>query len=471
MTASGAQFVGIQPRFPGFLNRWKCLTAPVAAERVAALRIATALALLLDIGFGLLPHFAVYFSADALGGRDLYPSRFREGHYYWSLLRVLPDGWGPTSLFAVWIAAAVGLLVGYRPLVTGLVCWACSVSVWNINPGICNGGDQLRNSLLLLVSFCRSGAVWGMQSVRQTARAGVRSVLAGDGADRSTRVRLLLQRGVQAARTRVAVGVRDVLREPRSRLVVDPESIEPVAGRSSPTHVVGHDRLGTRIPALDRAEGLAGNNTVDRRALPRAVVLHAGGRALRAVLAGVLSRIRAVGAANRTAAAIAPSNSSSCRSNTVRRSSSSLPVLHAPDDGRRARSQSRREFGFADARLSIARCTAVGTATSGSEPPPTYATSSRTSTVRPGNRPQPRRERLGPPPQFRERRGEHPQRRDFAQRAFRVAVEPQRRFERRERHLVEPEGPHQRVLLDLLNERRLARDDARPAGRRAACRR
>jgi hypothetical protein len=166
VTATPSQFVGIQPRFPGFLGRWRWLTEPVAAERVAALRIATALALLLDIGVGLLPHFTTYFSPDALGGHDLYPSRFRDGHYYWSVLRVLPESWGPGALMGVWVLSAVGLLVGYRPFVTGLVCWACAVSVWNINPAVCNGGDQLRNSLLLLVALCRSGAVWGVQSVR-----------------------------------------------------------------------------------------------------------------------------------------------------------------------------------------------------------------------------------------------------------------------------------------------------------------
>jgi hypothetical protein len=161
------RLVGIQPRFPGALARWRWLTEPVAAERVAALRIAAAIALLLDIGLGLLPHFATFFTPDALGGRDQFPWRFREGHYYWSILRVLPDSWGPQFLMAVWVVAAVALLIGYRPLVAGLVCWGCAVSFWNIIPGIGNGGDQLRNTLLLVVALGRSGAVWGVQSVRQ----------------------------------------------------------------------------------------------------------------------------------------------------------------------------------------------------------------------------------------------------------------------------------------------------------------
>ena len=83
-------FVGHQPRFPGRLSRCRWLTEPVAAERVAALRIATALALLLDIGAGLLPHFATFFTPDGLGGRDQFPWRFRQGHFYWSRYAYFP---------------------------------------------------------------------------------------------------------------------------------------------------------------------------------------------------------------------------------------------------------------------------------------------------------------------------------------------------------------------------------------------
>ena len=159
------QFVGIQPRFPWFLARWTWLTAPIAAERMAALRVAASLALLLDIFVGSLPQFTLLFTADGLAGRDAYPWRFREGHHSWSVLRWLPDAWGPHALMVVWVAAAVALLIGYRLLLTGLVCWACAVSFQNINPWACNGGDQLRNTLLLAVAVSRGGAVWGVQAV------------------------------------------------------------------------------------------------------------------------------------------------------------------------------------------------------------------------------------------------------------------------------------------------------------------
>ncbi len=158
--------LGIQPRFPWPLSRWAWWTEPVPAERVAALRVAAALAVLVDLALGYGPDFHALFSPDALGGRDLYASRFRGDHGFWSLLRVLPDAWGPRAVFAAWGLSAVGLLVGWRPLLCGLVCWACAVSVWAINPGPHNGGDRLRHTLLLMTAASCSGAVWGVSSVR-----------------------------------------------------------------------------------------------------------------------------------------------------------------------------------------------------------------------------------------------------------------------------------------------------------------
>jgi hypothetical protein len=160
-------FVGIQPRLPGPLKHWSWLLSPVPAERMAALRIAVALAALLDIGIVTVPHFTTFYSEEGLGGPDAYPARFRSGHHYWSLLRVLPGTWGPRVLMGVWTCAAAALLLGWRPFVSGLMCWACGISFWNINQGLCNGGDQIRNALFLVVAIGCSGAVWGVQSVRR----------------------------------------------------------------------------------------------------------------------------------------------------------------------------------------------------------------------------------------------------------------------------------------------------------------
>lgn len=169
---SEPRVVGVQPWFPWPLSRWSWWTEPIPAERVAALRIVTALALFLDIFVSYLPHFTAIFSPEAIGGRDLYAGKFRDDHFFWSIFRILPDSWGPHAVMSLWIASTMGLLVGWRPLVCGLVAWACAVSVWNINPGLHNGGDRLRNTLLLMVAASCSGAVWGISSVRTKTDPG-----------------------------------------------------------------------------------------------------------------------------------------------------------------------------------------------------------------------------------------------------------------------------------------------------------
>jgi hypothetical protein len=165
---------GIQPWFPWPLSRWDWLTEQIPAERLAAVRIAAAVVLLIDIGISFLPHFGTFFSPEFAALR-LYDGRFRDDHAYWSVLRLLPAGWGTKAVFGVWIASAVALLVGWRPLVSGLVAWACAVSVWNYAPGLANGGDRLRHVVLVTVAVGCTGAVWGVSSVR--SRTDPRPVL------------------------------------------------------------------------------------------------------------------------------------------------------------------------------------------------------------------------------------------------------------------------------------------------------
>ncbi|MDY3563799.1 HTTM domain-containing protein [Gemmata sp. JC673] len=162
---SDLRAVGVRPWFPWPLSRWNWWNEQIPAERVAALRVATALVLLIDIGLGYAPHFTKFFSPDAVGDH-LYESRFRADHAYWSALRWLPEAWGAQALFAVWVASAVALLVGWRPLLSGLAAWACAVSVWNFNPGLHNSGDRLRHTLFLMTAVSCSGAVWGVSSLR-----------------------------------------------------------------------------------------------------------------------------------------------------------------------------------------------------------------------------------------------------------------------------------------------------------------
>jgi uncharacterized membrane protein YphA (DoxX/SURF4 family) len=152
---------GTIPSLPWFL---KPLAGTIPAERLAAFRIGVGLVLLLDICWTFLPNLTLLFGPDGLSPRDMFAAQFRAPHAYWSLLRVLPETWGPQALVAVWTISAVALVLGWRPHLAGLVAWACSVSVWSANPFLNNSGDLVRNFALVLVTVAHTGAAWGVSS-------------------------------------------------------------------------------------------------------------------------------------------------------------------------------------------------------------------------------------------------------------------------------------------------------------------
>ena len=162
-----ARFVGMQPRFPGVLDRWRWLNEPVAAERMAAPDRDGCRPPSRSYS-GILPRFTDFFSPTALGGRGSSHGVPRRAFL------LVDTACSPTlgsSLAHVRVGgAAVALLIGYRPFLTGLVCWACGL-ILERHPRYREWGDQLRNTLLLGVAFGRSGAVW-VSSERRRGHLG-----------------------------------------------------------------------------------------------------------------------------------------------------------------------------------------------------------------------------------------------------------------------------------------------------------
>ena len=153
--------VGLESWLPAFLRRpwW---TEPVPAERLAALRIGTALVLLVDILVTSWPYAALLFSADGYAAPEI--SRHQRGAAFapWSVLSgsASPAAW--TAIFITWTGAAVLLLVGVYPRVAAAVCWFLTVNVANVNPYVLNSGDQARAILLFYLILTPCGAVWSL---------------------------------------------------------------------------------------------------------------------------------------------------------------------------------------------------------------------------------------------------------------------------------------------------------------------
>jgi hypothetical protein len=100
----------VVPWLPWPLSQWPSWTEPVRAERLAALRIAVAGFLLIDILTTYLPNLETFFGPNALGDPTLFAWRTGAPRLTWSLLRGVGDpltsflaltGWALTSC---WIA-------------------------------------------------------------------------------------------------------------------------------------------------------------------------------------------------------------------------------------------------------------------------------------------------------------------------------------------------------------------------------
>ena len=155
--------LGLEPALPRPLCNWRWLTAPVPAERAAALRIAVGAVLLFDIFILYLPNLDALYGAGGFGDPAHFDTVFAPPSWRWSLLRVLPPTWGPTAMLAGWALAAVGLLVGFYPRLAAVVCWVAAVSFSQANLYLHNGGDQLKLIVLLMLVFLPTDGQWAVR--------------------------------------------------------------------------------------------------------------------------------------------------------------------------------------------------------------------------------------------------------------------------------------------------------------------
>lgn len=154
--------IGLQPRLPGVLGRCEWLTKPVAAERLAALRIGVGLVLLLDAAFTYWPFRYYYFGPGSLAEPDVFAGHFASPHWSWSLLRWFPELLTPSVFCSVWLLAAISLVVGVYPRAASLIAWALAISANNSNPYLHNSGDLVRQHLLFYLMLTPCGAAWSV---------------------------------------------------------------------------------------------------------------------------------------------------------------------------------------------------------------------------------------------------------------------------------------------------------------------
>jgi hypothetical protein len=102
--------VGLRPWLPWPLSAWLWWTTPVAAERLAALRIGVTLCLLADIALNYAPETFSYFGKGGIGDPVVFDWRFQPPRTTWSLLRGVGDPAGLYLSLAIWLAATTWIL-------------------------------------------------------------------------------------------------------------------------------------------------------------------------------------------------------------------------------------------------------------------------------------------------------------------------------------------------------------------------
>jgi hypothetical protein len=159
-----ATIVGLKPWFPWPLSRWEWWTAPVAAERLAALRIGLAFVLLLDVLLTYLPMGSIFFGKDSFGSPAIFRNHFTFPSWEWSLLLNVESPWIIQASLIIWAFTVFLLLIGFWTRLAAIAVWLLSSSFANINGSIDNAGDLVRGIVLFYLMLCPCGAAWSVDA-------------------------------------------------------------------------------------------------------------------------------------------------------------------------------------------------------------------------------------------------------------------------------------------------------------------
>lgn len=136
------KLIGPLPALPGWLYRIPGLSETMPSERMNALRLAMGLAVLLDLLLTYLPHADIW---RPIITADVYGERFRWPHLRWSLTRII----GFDATLVVGLIGAGGLILARPSRLFAFMAYLAMVSFTNADPMTTNGGDFVRNTLLL----------------------------------------------------------------------------------------------------------------------------------------------------------------------------------------------------------------------------------------------------------------------------------------------------------------------------------
>lgn len=143
-------------------ERWhRFWHAPIAAERLALVRIATAVALLSDILLQQLP-----FSAELFGAGGLQPNGYGQAAllhgWRWTAYFFTPSGAWLGLWLAVWLASTLAACVGVRTRFVTVAAWLLTLAFFNRHYSMKNFGDSVLrfSTFLLMFAPCADALSW-----------------------------------------------------------------------------------------------------------------------------------------------------------------------------------------------------------------------------------------------------------------------------------------------------------------------
>src|SRR5262249_2400218 len=83
----------------------------------------------------------------------------------WTLLHAVTSPFGVHLFFAVWMTAALGMLVGYRTRLCSVLSFIGIVSLHSRNWLNTYGGDAVLRLMLFYLALCPSGLAWSIDSL------------------------------------------------------------------------------------------------------------------------------------------------------------------------------------------------------------------------------------------------------------------------------------------------------------------
>lgn len=140
---------------------WRFWHAPIAAERLALVRIATAFALLSDVLLQQLPYYAELF-----GTGGIQPNGYSQAallhSWRWTAYFFTPSGDWLGLWFGIWLALTLLLCLGVRTRLVAVAVWLLTLAFFNRHYSMKNFGDSvLRISTFLFVfTPCGDALSW-----------------------------------------------------------------------------------------------------------------------------------------------------------------------------------------------------------------------------------------------------------------------------------------------------------------------